>query len=40
MYGGAAGNKDGIVYNDENWLVKYHGIREDRRGILFDFSVK
>lgn len=23
MYGGAAGNKDGIVYNDENWLVKY-----------------
>lgn len=23
MYGGAAGNKDGIIYNGENWLVKY-----------------
>lgn len=23
MYGGAAGNKDGIIYNDENWLIKY-----------------
>lgn len=23
MYGGAAGNKDGIIYNGENWLIKY-----------------
>lgn len=23
MYGGAAGNKDGIIYNNESWLVKY-----------------
>ncbi len=23
MYGGAAGNKDGIIYNDESWLIKY-----------------
>lgn len=22
-YGGAAGNKDGIIYNEESWLVKY-----------------
>lgn len=23
MYGGAAGNKDGIVYEGEHWLIKY-----------------
>lgn len=23
MYGGVAGQKDGIIYNDEMWLVKY-----------------
>jgi hypothetical protein len=23
MYGGAAGNKDGIIYHDESWLIKY-----------------
>jgi hypothetical protein len=23
MYGGAAGNKDGIIYNGESWLIKY-----------------
>ncbi len=23
MYGGAAGNKDGVIYNGENWLIKY-----------------
>ncbi len=22
-YGGAAGDKDGIILNDENWIVKY-----------------
>lgn len=23
MYGGAAGNKDGIIYNGDSWLIKY-----------------
>ena len=23
MYGGMAGDKDGIVYNKENWIIKY-----------------
>ena len=22
-YGGNAGDKDGIIYNNENWIIKY-----------------
>ena len=38
MYGGAAGNKDGIVYRGVNWMVKYPKTTRDMDNIQMSYT--
>ena len=33
MYGGMAGDKDGILYNNENWIIKYPKNMDTMNGV-------
>ena len=34
LYGGHAGDKDGIIYNGENWMLKYPKSTDDLKGNI------
>ena len=34
MYGGMAGSKEGILLNDEYWMIKYPKSTKELRGII------
>ena len=38
MYGGMAGRKDGIIYNDENWMVKFPKTTKGMKNVPISYT--